>query len=129
MPLDKRQENPSCNGFRLTSPMTEGSTFTNGQCYQVSFERGPSSVSKVTKIDLLDSGGNFVQRQWNGDIDTAQQNSTPFFVLNLGPQSLSGSYYLAVTTKTLDGNTCVKNSVIFTGIFDNFNSAFNGCLV
>ncbi|CAG8649142.1 1139_t:CDS:2 [Ambispora leptoticha] len=125
-PFDKRQD--ACGGFRITSPTQGGLQWTNGQCYQVSFDAGNNAAGTlhVTSVDLLDASGNFVKTQWSGSIDPAIQGYTPNFNLDLGPNPTTGTYSFRVNVQTSGGATCIRNTVSFTGIY-NPNSGVAQC--
>ncbi|CAG8589903.1 10748_t:CDS:2 [Ambispora gerdemannii] len=119
----KRQNN-NCNGLRITSPTQPGLQWTNGQCYQVSFDAGANARGqiKVTCVDLYDARGNVVQTQWFGELDPTETSSTPNFNLNLGLSPKSGEYYLLVTA----GGACTLSSVRFYATY-NPNSGTTQC--
>ncbi|CAG8649128.1 1138_t:CDS:2 [Ambispora leptoticha] len=119
----------ACDGFRITSPTQSGLQWTNGQCYQISFDGGnsPAGTYKVTSIDLIDTSGNIIQQQWTGSVDPATQGYTPNFNLNLGSSPKNGDYKLRLYIQKTDGSaTCNRDTVTFTGIY-NQNSGFDKC--
>ncbi|CAG8544844.1 738_t:CDS:1, partial [Ambispora gerdemannii] len=98
-----------------------------GQCYQVSFDAtgaAPGSIL-VTNIDLIDTNGNIIQTQWVGGIDPTRQAFTPNFNLNLGMNPVIG-YYAFQITASVRGQTCLRNSAVFKGIY-NSNSPVVRC--
>ncbi|CAG8499878.1 1108_t:CDS:2 [Ambispora gerdemannii] len=100
---------------------------TSGQCYQVSFDAASAAHDTIliTNIDLIDINGNIIQTQWIGEIDPKVQMYTPYFNLNLGIVPVTG-YYAFQLTASVDGQTCILNSVVFEGIY-NSNSSVTKC--
>ncbi|CAG8631632.1 160_t:CDS:2 [Ambispora gerdemannii] len=125
VPVDKRllpNINPaSCNGFRITSPTVPYYSYTEGQCYQISFDKGASSVVNVTTVDLFKGCDNtLVARQFTGKVDVNTQIATPYFNLEFGDLP-TADYYYSVTALTADGGTCTFITVPFEGIADHVN--------
>ncbi|CAG8553484.1 5759_t:CDS:2 [Ambispora gerdemannii] len=123
-PFDKRQEPDACGGFRITSPNQSGLQWTNGECYQVSFDAGNNAAGalKITSIDLVDSNGNVVKPQWTGSVD-ATQGYVPNFNLNI-PKT--GTYNFRVNAQPTAGAKCTRDTVTFTGTY-NPNSGSAQC--
>ncbi|CAG8487519.1 474_t:CDS:2 [Ambispora leptoticha] len=121
--FEKRQD--ACDGFRITSPTQDGLQWTNGQCYQVSFDSKDNQVGdlEVTSVDLLDPSGNFVETQWTGSVDPVSQDHTPMFNLDT---PMAGIYSLRVNVQTFDGATCTRDSVPFTVNYSP-DSGFSQC--
>ncbi|CAG8607593.1 4737_t:CDS:2 [Ambispora leptoticha] len=120
VPLDKRQappNPPSCNGFRITSPVIAYYNYTEGQCYQVSFDKGASSVTFVTKVDLFkEADSTFVENEFTGNVDASTQIATPYFNLKIDGLP-TGTYYYNVTAITsVPGESCFFRTVPFVGI-------------
>ncbi|KAG9294482.1 hypothetical protein G9A89_000199 [Geosiphon pyriformis] len=91
----------SFTGFRITSPTGTVGPWTDGQCYQVSFEGGESSGLNITSIDLVDANGS-TTNQWTGAVPITASGQVPWS-LNL-PNDKSGSYDLTVLVRTKDGS-------------------------
>ncbi|KAG9290154.1 hypothetical protein G9A89_010460 [Geosiphon pyriformis] len=130
----KRQtiQKPTCTGFRITFPVDEAGPWTDGECYQLSFDAGRSRGIEVTDVNLLDTDGNFIVNQWSGSIfgDATIPQQTPLFPLNLGPEQKSGDYLLALVAKIKDGDDtkyCDVPYIKLKGIF-NLNNIPNTCL-
>ncbi|KAG9290153.1 hypothetical protein G9A89_010459 [Geosiphon pyriformis] len=125
IPLEKRQN--SCNGLIITSPGPNQNdiSFTNGQCYQVSWNKGLSQVQTIDTVDLYLSTGTFIQRQYRGSVPV-EKLSTPYFILNLGPESKTGSFYFKINGSA-PGTTCTFTSQTFKGNY-NKNSQSSKCL-
>ncbi|CAO3617798.1 unnamed protein product [Cunninghamella echinulata] len=99
-----------CLGFRVTSPQQSGLRFTYGQCYEVSWDTGASTV-KTVKVNLISKKTGKSVKTLAKDI-AASRLSSGHFPLVMDTGAVEGNYYYAVVAN--DGKqSCTLNSATF----------------
>ncbi|KAI9306403.1 hypothetical protein BJ944DRAFT_263636 [Cunninghamella echinulata] len=99
-----------CLGFRVTSPQQSGLRFTYGQCYEVSWDTGASTV-KTVKVNLISKKTGKSVKTLAKDI-AASRLSSGNFPLVMDTGAVEGNYYYAVVAN--DGKqSCTLNSATF----------------
>ncbi|CAO3626497.1 unnamed protein product [Cunninghamella blakesleeana] len=123
--LDKRGPD-DCLGFRITSPQASGLKFTYGQCYEVSWDLGASTVNTIKQINLINSKSGKSVGTLKSNLP-ASKLSSGNFSLRMSTGAVEGDYHYQVVAATADPKTtCKLNSATFHVIV-NPNSPPSNC--
>ncbi|KAI8099658.1 uncharacterized protein BX664DRAFT_321814 [Halteromyces radiatus] len=105
----------ACLGFRLTSPVKTGLTWTYGQCYSADWDVGASQVTTITTVQLIDAKSKKVITTEAKNIPASKGTSGNFPLL-MGDDVNPGNYYFQINAKTSSSKTCSVTSATFNVI-------------